>query len=115
MAQEINQFSVLSQPMNRQGDGTNLFTPQVAAVIFAGGAGHYGSAVNGDGDNIVFKVDEITPGAPGSATQQARDYVATATRDTVYGEFTSALRDDAGLRINQQTLNQLLALDATGN
>lgn len=114
LAVSVNQFPQLSQPMTRLGDGTPSFDGSVAATIFAGGPEHFGAARNQDGDYVVFKVVEVTP-AEGEGDAATRDYVANSTRDSLYGQFVSALRDDAGVRINQGVLNQVLALDAGGN
>jgi peptidyl-prolyl cis-trans isomerase D len=85
----------------------------VAAAAFAGAEGHFGSAVNDDGDNVIFQVVEIVPAAAGSVAE-AKDYLAETTRQSLYSDFVAGLRDEAGLRPNQQVLNQLLALDTTG-
>ena len=39
--------------------------------------------------------------------------MAEASRDTLYSDFVTGLRDEVGVRVNQQALNQLLALDTT--
>lgn len=114
LAVSVNQFPQLSQPMTRMGDGTPIFDGSVASTIFAGGPEHSGAARNQDGDYVVFRVVEVTP-AEGEANAQTRDYIADSTRDSLYGQFVTALRDDAGVKINQGVLNQVLALDAGGN
>jgi peptidyl-prolyl cis-trans isomerase D len=106
------QFPQLSQPMGRDGDGTNVLNAQVADAIFAGGPNHFGSAVNGDGDQVVFQVVDILAAEP-TLNEEQSGLVADAARDSLFGEFSAALREDAGVRINQQVLNQLLSLDAT--
>ena len=59
------------------------------------------------GEVVVFQVvDTTAPTEPlDAATRSSLD---TETRAGLYSEFVAALRDDAGLRINQQVLNQLL-------
>jgi peptidyl-prolyl cis-trans isomerase D len=114
VAAGVSQFAQLSQPITRNGDGTPVLTPQVAASAFAGGVGHFGAAQNDDGDYVVFQVVEVIP-APAETTAQAESFVTGAARDTLYSDFVTGLRDELGVRVNQQTLNQLLALDtATG-
>ena len=107
VAASINQFPILSPPLKRSGDGTTVLNQTVAAAIFDGGPEHFGSAVNGDGDHVVFQVVEVIP-APADAAQQARQFVENSTRDALYADFVNGLKDAAGLRINTQVLNQLL-------
>lgn len=113
IALTLNQFPILSQPMSRNGDGTNVLNQEVAAAAFAGGEGHFGSAKNGDGDYVVFQVVEITP-ASEDAAAPARDFVEKASRETLYSDFVAGLRDEAGIRINRQTLDKIIALGSTG-
>lgn len=113
VAMSLNQFPTLSQPMTRSGDGTTVLDQNVAAAAFGGGEGHFGSAVNGDGDHVVFQVVEVVP-APEPTTPQLAAYLEDLTRQSLLGAFVGGLRDQAGVRVNQQTLNQILALDATG-
>ena len=109
-----SQFPQLSQPFTRAGDPSSPVDQTVASAAFAGGPGHFGSAVNGAGDRVVFQVVEITP-ATEAASDQTREVVAGSARDDLYNEFVAAVRDDMGLRINQQALNQLLAVGPVGN
>lgn len=112
VAAGVSQFAQLSQPITRNGDGTPVLTAQVAASAFAGGVGHFGAAQNDDGDYVVFQVVEVIP-APPEATGQAATFVTEAARNTLYSDFVTGLRDELGVRVNQQTLNQLLAIDTT--
>lgn len=105
-----NQFPSLSQPMTRDGDGTPVLDRSVATAAFAGGEGHFGSAVNGEGDNVVFQVVEILPAEAGSI-EQAKAYLEETTRQSLYSDFVAGLRSEYGVRENQTVLNQLLALD----
>ena len=115
VALSINQFPSLSQPLTRSGDGTRVLNQDVASAAFGGGEGHFGSAVNGDGDHVVFQVVEIQSGTESEpAAAQARAFVTDSTRQSLYTDFITGLRDEAGLRVNQQTLNQILALGTSG-
>ncbi|MDR3470893.1 MAG: SurA N-terminal domain-containing protein [Devosia sp.] len=116
---ELNQFPILSQPITRQGDKTTGGTgaaldAAVGQAAFDGGAGHFGYAVNGDGDYVVFQVQAINP-ASGPLPDQIKTAVVNSIRDSVYADFVGGLREDAGLRINQAALNQALALNPNGN
>ena len=101
------QFPILSQPIKRTGDGTPVLNQTVANEIFNGGPTHYGSAVNGDGDHVIFQVVEITEAAA-DATPQAKKVVEDSTREGIYSDFMAALKNEAGLRINQQVMTQLV-------
>lgn len=119
IASSLNQFPILSQPITRQGDKTaggagSVLDAAVAQAAFGGGPGHFGYAVNGDGDYVVFEVQAITP-ASGTLSAQTRSAVENSIRDSLYGAFIGGLRQDDGLKINQQALNQVLALEGGGN
>jgi peptidyl-prolyl cis-trans isomerase D len=90
------------------GDGSPQIDAQVAAAAFAGGPGHHGAAQNADGDYIVFTVTGITPAGDTAAAQAD---VKDATIESLYSDFVTAVRNDAGVRENAAVLNQLLALD----
>lgn len=111
IAVSLNQFPILSQPLSRSGDGTAVLNQDVAAAAFAGGPNHFGSARNGDGDYVVFQVVEVVA-ATTEPTDAARTFVEEASRETLYGDFVNGLRDAAGIRLNRQTFDQLIALDA---
>jgi peptidyl-prolyl cis-trans isomerase D len=112
VAAQRGQFPQLSQPISRDGDGTTVLNPVVAEEIFAGGPNHFGAAINGDGDQVVFQVVDVLP-AEAALTPEQAEFIANAARDGLYSEFSAGLREDAGLRINQQVLNQVLGLGQT--
>lgn len=104
---ELSAFPQLSTPFTRFGSEDGLIDGALASAAFAGGPDHAGSVVNEAGEVVVFQVvDTTAPTEPlDTATRVSLD---TETRAGLYSEFVAALRDDAGLRINQQVLNQLL-------
>ncbi|MDP1730251.1 MAG: SurA N-terminal domain-containing protein [Devosia sp.] len=112
VAMSLNQFPNLSQPLSRSGDGSTVLNQDVAAAVFAGGPDHFGSARDGDGDHVVFQVVEVTPAGEESFAAM-RSFIEDASRETLYADFVNGLRDEAGIRINRQTFDQLIALDAT--
>jgi peptidyl-prolyl cis-trans isomerase D len=119
VAGALNQFPIISQPITRQGDkstggATTVLDAGVAQAAFDGGAGHFGYAIDSDGDYVIFQVAAITP-ATGTLSDQTKTAVLNSVRDSQYGDFITALRQDDGLRINQGALNQVLALDPNGN
>ncbi|MDB5542815.1 MAG: PpiD [Devosia sp.] len=107
VATVIGQFPILSQPLKRGGDGTTVLNQTVANEIFNGGPTHFGSAVNGDGDHVVFQVAQVNEAAA-DATPDAKKFVEESTRDGLYADFVSGLKTEAGMRVNQQVMAQLL-------
>jgi peptidyl-prolyl cis-trans isomerase D len=114
VASSEDQFPQLSQPLTRAGDGTPILNAAVANAAFDGGADHFGSAVNGDGDHVVFHVVDVQP-ATETADEKTRQYVEQSVRDDLYGEFLTGLRDDAGLRTNAQAITQAVSVMTAGN
>jgi peptidyl-prolyl cis-trans isomerase D len=106
VASSIGQFPILSQPLKRAGDGTTVLNQTVANEIFNGGPTHFGSAVNGDGDHVVFQVVEVNQGTS-DQTAEIRKFVEESSRDALYNDLLTGLKSEAGLRINEQVLNQL--------
>lgn len=113
VAAGLNQFPQLSQPLNRTGEAALPLDQPVVSAAYAGGEGYFGTAVNGDGDHVVFQVVEIVP-ADGPLTEDAGGYIASTRQNTLYSDFMSGLRDSMGMQVNQKALSQLLALDQTG-
>jgi peptidyl-prolyl cis-trans isomerase D len=113
LAISLNQFPVLSPPIGRNGDGTPVLSPEVGSAVFGGGPGHRGTALNGNGDYVVFQVVDVTEAPEGSA-DRVEEFIQNSARDALYADFISGLRDTAGLRINPQALQNLLAT-STGN
>ncbi len=111
-AAELNQFPVLSQPLTRNGDGTPVLNQTVASAIFDGGPDHFGAAPNGDGDQVVFQVVEITPADTTEATANVATFVQNSMTDGLDADFQRGLLDLRDLKINQQALMNLLSLNA---
>jgi peptidyl-prolyl cis-trans isomerase D len=107
VAASLNQFPILSQPMTRSGDGTSVLNQAVASAVFNGGEGHFGAAVNGDGDHVIFQVVEVTPGT--QATPEVLNFLADGTRQSLYAGFVGGVRQDAGLTINRQVFDQVVS------
>ncbi|WP_297108600.1 peptidylprolyl isomerase [uncultured Devosia sp.] len=104
---EMSVFPQLSAPFTRFGSEDGLIDGTVASAAFAGGPGHAGAVLSESGEHVVFQVVDTTEaGEPlDDATLASLD---AETRAGLTAEFVAAVRDDAGLRINQQALNQLL-------
>jgi peptidyl-prolyl cis-trans isomerase D len=110
VAASYNVFPQISAPFTRFGSEDGTIDGAVASAAFAGGENHHGSAVSQGGEFIVFQVTDVTP-ADGPLEEAANASLENEARIGIYGDFVSAVRDDAGLRINQQALSQVLALN----
>ncbi len=106
IAASLNIFPQISTPFTRFGAEDGSVDATVAASVFAGGPDHAGSVVSEDGQFIVFQVVDSAAGEPLQAEVVAS--FDNEARAGLYSEFVAALRDDAGLRVNQQALTQLL-------
>ncbi len=108
VAAAYNVFPQLSAPFTRFGAQDGTIDGAVAQAAFAGDATHHGSAVSQSGEFIVFQVTDLTePAAPLEASASAT--LENEARIGIYGDFVTAVRDDARMVINQQTLQQVLA------
>lgn len=110
VAASLNLFPQISPAFTRFGSEDGTIDAAVASAAFAGPQDHHGSAVSQSGEFIVFAVTDLTP-AEGTLEQAASDSLENEVRIGLYGDFVTAVRDDAGLRINQQALDQALALN----
>lgn len=107
VAAGLNLFPQISPPFSRFGSDDGSIDNVVAQAAFNGGPDYKGSVVSGSGDYMVFAVvDNTTPSEPLEAT--AAQGLQNEAQNGIYGDFVGALRDDAGLKINQQALTQLL-------
>ena len=108
VAAAYNVFPQLSAPFTRFGSEDGTIDGAVASAAFAGDASHHGSAVSQSGEFIVFQVTDLTePAAPLDASASAT--LENEARVGIYGDFVTAVRDDARMVINRQTLDQVLA------
>ena len=112
-AAELNQFPVLSQPLTRNGDGTTVLNQAVASAIFDGGPDHFGAALNGDGDQVIFHVVEIVPAETATSAANVTTFVQNSITDGLDSDFQRGLLDPATFKINQQALMSLLSLNST--
>ena len=108
VAAGYNVFPQLSPAFNRFGTPDTSIDEVVAGAAFAGGADLHDAVQNQAGEHIVFEVVSVTP-AEAPLADGAQASLENEARVGLYGEFVTAIRDDAGLRINQQVLQQTLA------
>ena len=110
VALSLNLFPQISTPFSRFGADDGSIDNVVAQAVFNGGPDYKGSVVSSSGDFIVFEVVDST--APSEPLQTAAaQSLQTDAQNGVYADFVGAVRDDAGLKINQQALTQLLTLN----
>jgi peptidyl-prolyl cis-trans isomerase D len=93
VAAERNQFATVSRPITRNGDGTTVLNQQVATQIFSAGANSHGSAVDGDGDHVVYHVVDVTP-ATGEADANIKGFLTTSITNGLYNEFINGVTDE---------------------
>jgi peptidyl-prolyl cis-trans isomerase D len=110
VAASYNVFPQLSAPFTRFGSEDGTIDGALASAAFAGDASHHGSAVSQAGEFVVFQVTELTePTAPLEAS--ATDSLDNEARNGIGGDFVTAVREDARMTVNPQTLQQVLALN----
>ncbi len=100
-------FPQTANSVSRTGVEAGVIDQAVARAAYGGGVGFSGTALNANGEYVVFKVTQITP-AEGELAQANADAITSSYRDDVYSEFANSLREDAQLRVNQGVLNNLL-------
>lgn len=109
VAASLGVFPQLSTQFTRFGSQDQTIDQTVAAAAFAGGEDHHGAVVSSSGEHIVFQVTAVTP-AEGGLAEQANASLENEVRIGIYGDFVTAVRDEAGLRVNEQALQQSLSL-----
>lgn len=104
------QFTQTALNVTRAGDGSGVINDAVAQAAFGGGVGHFGSAVNGNGGNVVFQVSSVTP-ATTPITEADALTLSNQMRNTIYQDFVAGLTDAAGgLSVNQAALVEAMNL-----
>ncbi|KKB77964.1 hypothetical protein VW35_12575 [Devosia soli] len=110
VAMSLNLFPQISPPFSRFGSDDGSIDNVVAQAAFNGGPEHHGSVVSGSGDYMVYQVvDNTVPTEP--LETAAADNLQGEAQQGLYSDFVGAIRDDVGLKINQQALQQLLTLN----
>ncbi|MFD2649573.1 SurA N-terminal domain-containing protein [Devosia albogilva] len=109
VAASYNTFPQLSTPFTRFGSSDGTIDGTIASAAFAGGPDLVDTAVGEDGSVTVFQVTSVIP-ADATLEQEVVDGLDQEAQIGLYGEFVAGVRDDAGLRINQQALNEALAI-----
>lgn len=104
-----------SEPINRGGavaDGSAVLNADVAKAAFDGPQGHVGYAAGPDGVFVVFKVDSVVP-AEEPPTDQIKNALQNGISTDMVNNFVGAVRQDAGVRVSQGVLGQVIG--APGN
>lgn len=109
IAASLNVFPQLSPQFTRGGAADTTIDGAVAGAVFNGGPEHHGTAINANGEQVVFQVANVTA-ADGELAKQASDNIENEVRVGLYGDFVTAVSQEAGLRVNQQALTQALSL-----
>ena len=110
VAAEAGQIPQASQPFGRQGSTDGSIGADVASAAFMGGEGHAGYATTADGDVVVFQVTEVLP-ATEDAQSPIVEALTTGFADLLYASFVDSLRQDHGIRVNDEALNRVIGLE----
>lgn len=112
IASSLSLIPQASLPFTRFGKADTAIDGAVAAAAFAGGPDHHGTAVNSEGDHVVFQVSSAIP-ADGPLDTQQNTALENEVRIGLYADFVTAVRNEAGMRLNQKALMQTLSLGPT--
>ena len=96
----LNEISLLNSTQNSTLEGASI------KAMFGGEVGYINSIQNSNGDYIVFHVLDVSKAE--QENEAAREFMNNSIIDSIYSEFVTGLREDAGIRINQQTLTQII-------
>ena len=110
VAAAFNVFPQISAPFTRFGSDDGTIDAAVASAAFAGGEDLVGSAVSEMGEFFVFAVTGVTE-AQDPLGASAVASIENEVRTGLYGAFVAGVQDDARMVINQQALEQALALN----
>lgn len=108
IAAENGQTPQTSSPFTRNTASAGL-DPQVAQAAFQGGEGYAGYVPTQDGGMVVFQVTQVTP-ASAEASSQVAEAMENSFADLIFANFVDGLRQDLGVRINQEALNRVIGL-----
>lgn len=109
-AAQAGQVPQASQLFGRDGLGDGVVTPDVARAAFQGGEGYASYAQTANGEMIVFQVTTVQP-ASGDASAEFSGLLSGSFENDLYASFVTALQNDLGIRVNQQTLNRIVGLE----
>lgn len=107
IAMSLSTFPQISSPFTRFGSEDGTIDQVTAAAVFAGGPNHRGTVINENGEFIVFEVMDETLPAEGLDAAIVDNLNGEAQND-LFGDFIAAVRDDAGLRVNEQAMTNLI-------
>jgi peptidyl-prolyl cis-trans isomerase D len=100
-----------SNELTRQ-TSNEILSPDVIVEIFNGDENNIGSAINNDGDYIIFHVVNVSEYEAENIA--ATEFIDNSIIDSLYSEFSTGLLEDAGMKINQETLSQIINPPAYG-
>lgn len=110
VAAEFGQVPQSSAPFDRSGAGDGSISAAVASAAFMGGEDHTGYAHTETGNILVFQVSGTVSGEDADDAQIAQ-MISEGFPDILYSNFVQGLRDDLGIRVNEQTLNRIIGLE----
>ncbi|SDG77736.1 peptidylprolyl isomerase [Pelagibacterium luteolum] len=84
--------------------------PDVIQSAFQGGEGYANYVTTQDGNVVVFQVTDVIP-AEAEGTSQVATALQTSFRNLLYSSFVEGLREDVGIRINEQAFNLVVGIE----
>lgn len=109
VAAENGQTPQSSMPFTRNATDT-VVDPDVVQATFQGGEGYAGYVPTRAGNVVVFQVTEVIP-APAEASSEMAQAMEASFPNLIFANFVQGLRQDVGIRINQEALNRVIGLE----
>lgn len=109
VAAENGQTPQSSTPFTRNAVNASI-DADVARGAFQGGEGYAGYVPTRDGDIVVFQVTEVIPAAAEASSQMAQAMEANFA-NLIFANFVDGLRQDVGIRVNQDAINRVIGLE----
>lgn len=110
LAAETGAIPQASQPFGRTGSEDGTVSQDLATAVFAGNQGSAGYVRTAEGDVIVYQVTSVMSATAGQPSQVA-ETLQQGFADQLFSGFVEGLRQDAPIRVNQETLNRLIGLE----
>ncbi|WP_127143626.1 SurA N-terminal domain-containing protein [Pelagibacterium montanilacus] len=99
-----------SAPFDRSGNGAANVPAGVASSAFMGPEGYASYTRTEAGDFVIFEVTDVVP-AEAAGNTEIETAISQNFSEAVYTGLVEGLRQDIGMRINEQTLNRLIGLE----
>lgn len=109
LATEQGQTPQTSGTFGRSATDT-VIGPDVIQAAFQGGEGYTNYVTTQDGNVVIFQVTDVMP-AEAAGTSQVATALQTSFSNLLYSSFVEGLREDVGIRINEQAFNLVVGIE----